>query len=155
VARRELDVRVLGRTAWIGLGANHWWIARRQHLGHVAGQSFPVHAGCWLATYIFICVTWVLFRSHSFAAAGTMLFKMSGLAPGGIAWFYSPLFMVLPLVIAGHAIGVFAARSNRISGKYVLLPLPGFAGAFLATCWVLALLLFGATGANPFIYFQF
>ena len=139
----------------LGVGANHWWIARRQRLGHVAVQSFPVRAGCWLATYIFICVTWVLFRSHSFAAAGTMLFKMSGLAPGGIAWFYSPLFMVLPLVIAGHAVGIFAARTNRISGTYVLLPLPGFAGAFLATCWVLALLLFGATGANPFIYFQF
>jgi len=35
------------------------------------------------------------------------------------------------------------------------LPLPGFAGAFLGTCWLLVLLLFGATGGNPFIYFQF
>jgi hypothetical protein len=38
---------------------------------------------------------------------------------------------------------------------YVLLPLPGFIGALLAASWVLTLLLFGATGSNPFIYFQF
>ena len=44
---------------------------------------------------------------------------------------------------------------HPLSGVYVLLPLPGFIGAFLAASWVLALLLFAATGANPFIYFQF
>jgi alginate O-acetyltransferase complex protein AlgI len=104
--------------------------------------------------YIFICVTWVLFRSPSFTAAATMLHKMSGLAPGGIAWFYSPLAMVLPLVISGHAIGILAPRRTDISGAYLLLP-SGFTGAFLAALWILALVLFGATGANPFIYFQF
>jgi hypothetical protein len=74
-------------------------------------------------------------------------------------------------VIGGHWIGVVAARratsGNRtgplglrvkpdaISGVYSLLPLPSFAGGFLAACWILALFLFGATGAGPFIYFQF
>ncbi len=139
----------------VAVGANHWWIARRQRRGHSPSQSLSIRAGCWLAMYIFICVTWVLFRSPSFTIAGTILRKMSGLAPGGIAWFYSPLLMVLPLVLGGHAIGTMATRRNRISGTYVLLPLPGFAGAFLAACWILALLLFGATGGNPFIYFQF
>jgi hypothetical protein len=47
----------------------------------------------------------------------------------------------------------FAIRP--LAGLYVLLPLPGFIGAFLATSLVLALLLFGVTGSNPFIYFQF
>jgi len=139
----------------LAVGANHWWIARRERLGHAPSQSYAVRAGCWLGTYLFICVTWVLFRSPSFTAAAVMLHKMSGLAPGGIVWFYSPLLMVLPLVIGGHAAGKMAGRSNSISGKYVMLPLPGFAGAFLATCWALALWLFGATGAKPFIYFQF
>src|SRR5580693_1148163 len=75
----------------LGIAANHWWIARRQRLGHAPKQSLPIQASCWLATYIFVCVTWVLFRSQSFAVAATMLHKMSGLAPGGISWFYSPL----------------------------------------------------------------
>ncbi len=168
----------------LAVGANHWWIARRRRLGREPSQSAAVRVSCWLATYLFVCVTWVVFRSPSFQGAGIMLRKMAGLSPGGIEWFYSPLPMVLPIVIAGHAIGVVAARRaavlrgartipapawvasvyeraracfaiHPLSGVYVLLPLPGFIGAFLAASWVLALLLFGATGANPFIYFQF
>jgi alginate O-acetyltransferase complex protein AlgI len=164
--------------------ANHWWIARRRRLGREPSQSVAVRVSCWLATYLFLCFTWVVFRSPSLRMAGTMLHKMVGLFPGGIEWFYSPLPMVLLIVIAGHAIGIVAARRgaavhrarkipppawiasiyNRararfaihpLSGVYVLLPLPGFIGAFLAASWVLALLLFAATGANPFIYFQF
>jgi len=37
----------------------------------------------------------------------------------------------------------------------VLLPPLGFLGAFLAASWILTVLLFSATGANPFVYFQF
>jgi alginate O-acetyltransferase complex protein AlgI len=168
----------------LAVGVNHWWIARRRRLGREPSQSVVVRLVCWLATYSFLCVTWVVFRSPSFQGAGTMLRKMVGLSPGGIEWFYLPLPMVLPIVIAAHAIGVVAARNaaavhgarkippphwaasvyerararfaiHPLAGVYVLLPLPGFIGALLATSWVLALLLFGATGSNPFIYFQF
>lgn len=146
-----------------GVAVNHLWIARRRRLGRQPGQSLPIRALCWLATYVFVCATWVLFRANSFPAAAIVLRKMSGLASGGIAWFYSPLAMVLPLVIAGHWIGVAVQRpgtalrryENPLSGTYVLLPRPGFTSAFVATCWLLSLLLFGATGASPFIYFQF
>jgi alginate O-acetyltransferase complex protein AlgI len=139
----------------IAVGLNHWWIARRRRLGRTPSESAIGRVCCWLVMYIFICVTWVLFRAQNFADAGIILQKMAGLAPGGIAWFYSPMLMVLPLVIGGHAIGSCAARRhNRISGSYVLLP-GGFSGAFLATAWVLALILLGATNASPFIYFQF
>ena len=47
----------------------------------------------------------------------------------------------------------FIVRSSRLSG--VMLMRPRFLGAFLIASWVLAALLFGATGANPFAYFQF
>jgi alginate O-acetyltransferase complex protein AlgI len=148
---------VWGGLHGLAVGANHWWRARRERLGRAPGSSFGIRAACWLATYLFVCITWVLFRSRSFTIAAVVLEKMAGFAPGGIEWFYSPFAMVLPLVIGGHIVGIMAARrpSNSISGVYALLPLPGFAGAFLATCWILALLLFGATGAHPFIYFQF
>jgi len=145
----------------------------------------PIIFVCWLTTYVFICTTWVLFRSQNFAAALTILGKMAGFAPGGVAWFYSPLVLVLPIVVAAHVVGVIAAgrvasvgtackifpptwatrlyghrtsfgiKSRRFSGIYVLLPPPGFLGAFLAASWVLTVLLFCATGANPFVYFQF
>jgi alginate O-acetyltransferase complex protein AlgI len=142
----------------LGVGVNHWWIAYRQKHGYAPSTSILVRCACWLATFVFVCVTWVLFRSPTFGTAAVMLKKMSGLEPGGIAWFYSPLVMVLPLVIGGHVVGTVAARraaERPLSGIYVLLPKPGFASAFLAASWILVLLLFGATGANPFIYFQF
>jgi alginate O-acetyltransferase complex protein AlgI len=168
----------------LAVGANHWWITRRRRLGREPRHSVVVRLASWLATYLFLCVTWVIFRSPNFEGAGTMLRKMAGMYPGGIEWFYLPLLMVLPIVIAAHAIGIVAARNTAdvpgtrkiqpplwaasiygraqarfaihpLAGVYVLLPLPGFIGALLATSLVLALLLFGATGSNPFIYFQF
>jgi hypothetical protein len=100
-----------------------------------------------------------LFRAQSFPAALRILQKMAGLSPGGVAWLYSPLLVVLPIVITAHVVGIMAARRAgptgvRLSGVYVVTK-PNFVGAFLIASWVLAVLLFGATGANPFVYFQF
>jgi hypothetical protein len=97
----------------LAVGANHWWIARRRRLGRDPSHSVAVRLSCWMATYLFLCGTWVIFRSPSSLLAGTMLRKMAGLSPGGIEWSYSPLPMVLPIVIAGHAIGIAAARRGH------------------------------------------
>jgi hypothetical protein len=110
---------------------------------------------------------------------------MAGLAPGGIFWLYSPLLMVLPIVIAGHLVGVFAAHRSAGTGSarklfplvrhssfashrlgpfairtsrlsgVSVLLLPNFLGGFLGASWVLVILLFSAIGTNPFVYFQF
>jgi alginate O-acetyltransferase complex protein AlgI len=169
----------------LALATSHWWSARRARMGRVPSKSIGVRFACWLATYVFVCITWVLFRAQSFPVALSMLRKMAGLAPGGIAWLYSPLLMVLPIVIVAHVVGIVAARralsigsapkvhspawvasfyasarasfmvrSSRLSGIYVLMR-PSFLGALLLASWVLAVLLFGATGSNPFVYFQF
>ena len=169
----------------LALAASHWWSARRARRGRVPSKSIGVRFACWLATYVFVCTTWVLFRAQSFSTAFSMLRKMAGLAPGGIPWFYSPLLLVLPIAVMAHVIGILAARtiaqtgsagkfaspawvaslyanarasfivrSNHLSGVYVLMR-PRFLGAFLIASWVLTVLLFGATGASPFVYFQF
>ena len=49
----------------------------------------------------------------------------------------------------------FAFRPSRLAGIYVLLPFPGFVGAFIASCWVLFIYLFASLDTSPFIYFQF
>lgn len=49
----------------------------------------------------------------------------------------------------------FALRPSRAAGIYVFLPFPSFTGAFVMTIWILAVCLFAAANANPFIYFQF
>jgi len=148
-------------------------------------QSMGVRLICWLSTYVFICVTWVLFRSQSLPAILTILRKMAGMAPGGIVWLYSPLLMVLPIVIAGHVVGSLAARRSVATtpGRWLLptvlpssfisdcgpwsqieanrlsgvyvLLRPTLLGGFIAGSWVLAMLLFCAIGSTPFIYFQF
>lgn len=169
----------------LALATSRWWSARRTRRGRLPSKSIGVRFGCWLATYVFVCITWVLFRAQDFPSALQMLRKMAGFAPGGIAWLYSPLLMVLPIVFIAHVVGIVAARSalptgsgrkahppawaaslyanaraslivrsSRLSGVYVLMR-PRFLGAFLIASWVLAVLLFGATGANPFVYFQF
>jgi alginate O-acetyltransferase complex protein AlgI len=169
----------------VALSGSQWWATRRLRLGRLPSQSMGVRLVCWLSTYVFICVTWVLFRSQSLPAILTMLRKMTGLAPGGIVWLYSPLLMVLPLVVVGHVVGVLAARRSvaAVPGRSLLLPVrpasfiayggswsqikasrlsgvyvflqPTFLGGFIAGCWVLAILLFCAIGSNPFVYFQF
>ena len=168
----------------LALATSRWWSARRARMGRVPSTSIGVRFACWLTTYVFVCTTWVLFRAQSFPTALQMLRKMAGLSPGGIAWLYSPLLMVLPIVIVAHVVGILAARgalptgsgrkvhppawaslyanarasfivrSSRLSGIYVLMK-PSFWSAFLIASWVLAVLLFGATGSNPFVYFQF
>ena len=168
----------------LAFAANHSWNARQARLGQIPNKSFTARFICWLGTYIFVCTTWVLFRAQTFSAALVILRKMSSLAPGGIAWLYSPLLLVMPILIAAHIIGVKGARGylmtawririlrpawlaslqqnmrafssvrSRQSGVYVLTR-PTFLGALVLTGWILALLLFGAIGTNPFIYFQF
>ena len=153
--------------------------------GRTPCKSISVRFCCWLATYLFVCAAWVLFRAQGFSSALIILRKMAGLAPGGIAWLYSPLLLALPIVIVAHVIGLLASRgylgrgarleetlpawlaslyasvraflttrTSPLSGLYVLVR-PSFFGGFLIASWLLALLLFAATGANPFVYFQF
>ena len=55
VARRRLDLRHLGRPAWLALAANHLW--RR------AGAAMPVPLG-WLVTFLFVVAAFVVFRAE-------------------------------------------------------------------------------------------
>ena len=54
----------------------------------------------------FVCFAWIFFRAQSFADSLVILEKVVGIAPEGIRWFYSPLFLVLPAIVAAHYIGL-------------------------------------------------
>ncbi|HUR37125.1 MAG TPA: MBOAT family O-acyltransferase [Terriglobales bacterium] len=122
----------------------------------------------WGITFLFVSFAWIFFRSRDFATAAIIVKKILGQAPGGVEFLYSPLFMLLPLVITAHVIGKIAERAPRpfkvgpiifrkhpISGSWALVRVQGFAGAFLLTAWLLLLLLFATVNVSPFIYFQF
>jgi alginate O-acetyltransferase complex protein AlgI len=169
----------------IGLVVNHWWEDRRRRKRLPRRSEWWIRGAAWLCTYAFLCLTWVLFRAPSFSVAVAVLRKLTALDRGGVTWFYSPLFMLIPLVVIAHALGVlavrraagssprritppawasrlyainrgrFALQPSKVAGIYVVLPWPSFTGGFVLTSWVLILYLFGALNTSPFIYFQF
>jgi alginate O-acetyltransferase complex protein AlgI len=76
----------------------------------VAGRSAPLTVVSAIATYAFVCIAWVFFRSKSFDTSLVILGKIFWLDRGGAEWFFSPLFLLLPVVIAGHVVGVLAEK---------------------------------------------
>jgi alginate O-acetyltransferase complex protein AlgI len=125
----------------VALAAHRAWSERRPPgrapFGGVVG---------WAATYAFVCVAWVFFRAKDFGTAAAILRKLAWLDPGGVVWFYLPLALLVPLVVAAHWLGARAVTS---------LPRPGFASGFALTAWLVALYLFSTLDTSPFIYFQF
>jgi alginate O-acetyltransferase complex protein AlgI len=107
-------------------------------------------AGSWATTFLFLLVTWVLFRAPDFATAGTMLRRMAFLdGTGGIRWFYVQGIVALAVGVTLH---LWSARHEDRSPALDLgRPLAWPALAAL----LLALILFAPAGRSPFIYLQF
>jgi alginate O-acetyltransferase complex protein AlgI len=107
-------------------------------------------AASWAATFLFLLVTWVLFRAPDFTTAWTMLRRMTFLGgTRGIEWFYVQGIAALVIGVLAH---LWSARHEDCSPALDLRqPLAWPALAAL----LLALLLFAPTGRSPFIYLQF
>ena len=117
---------VFGLLHGIGLGVHKIWSER------VAMGRRPFHGLVgWALTYTFICASQVLFRAADFGTAMVIFRKIIGLAPGGAVFVYAPLFELLPVVIAAHAIGVVVARQESLSpGGLPAIPAPRWAAGF-------------------------
>jgi len=68
----------------------------------------------WATTYIFVCIAWVFFRAADFGTALLILRKIVGVEGGGARFVFLPLFLLLPLVVVAHMIGISAARHGRL-----------------------------------------
>jgi alginate O-acetyltransferase complex protein AlgI len=145
----------------IGLATHKLWHTHRP-MGERSGMWKVVS---WAATYAFVCVGWVLFRSPDFATATIVLGKIAGLTPGGATWAYAPFLMALAVVAMAHGVGVLArqgaiSRSLRTTreaggGVYVTVRQAGFTAGALVTAILIALFLFAPLHLSPFIYFRF
>ncbi len=103
----------------------------------------------WLVTMVFICVTWVFFRSQDFATSGLIVQKMFYMInPEGIKWYATSIIAIIPFVIAAHYIG---ARLNR----YAYFKLNTIKGLFILFFVILGLIFLQPLQSSPFIYFQF
>ena len=111
-----------------GLAVNHWWTRDRKHTADSNLQN-PVARRVkiicqWLVTYVFVCFAWIFFRSRNLDTSLLILRKVLYLDTSGSPWFYSPLYMLLGLVIAAHVLGTMAARQAAISGSAVRWIMP-------------------------------
>lgn len=107
-------------------------------------------AASWAGTFLFLLVTWVLFRAPDFTTAWTMLRRMAFLGgTGGIQWFYVQGMAVLAIGVLAHLWS--AAHGDRSPALDLRRPLAWPALAAL----LLALVLFAPAGRSPFIYLQF
>ncbi len=150
-----------------------------------AAPSLRARALSWAATYSFVCFSLIFFRAKTFSSAWIMIRKVCWLDSTGVIWTYTPLLLLVPLLIAGHILGVVAAtrmdrnaryagppdlwdflysgiakrrfvlRPHPAAGIYILLPLHNFIGVFCFVSWAVLAFLFSSARTNPFIYFQF
>jgi alginate O-acetyltransferase complex protein AlgI len=146
----------------LGLAAHKLWTEHRTRRGQVSRSTFASRAIAWLVTYAFVCLCWIFFRSPNFATAIIILRKLVGLAPGGIVWMYLPIYLLVPVLIAGHAFGIMHQRTSGAGdarGHISASPYPfarsPFMRAFVVTAWLVILYLFVPLHRSPFIYFQF
>jgi alginate O-acetyltransferase complex protein AlgI len=106
----------------------------------------------WITTFLFINVTWVFFRAHTWGDALKVLKGMFG--ANGIDLLYKLHNPSVLLTLAGGAIAAavawFAPNSNELSAKF--RPSPWMAAAVAAGA-VLAMLQFNRI--SEFLYFNF
>jgi alginate O-acetyltransferase complex protein AlgI len=106
--------------------------------------------GSWALTFLFLLVTWVLFRAPDFTTAWTMLRRMAFLdGAGGIRWFHVQGLVALTLGLLAHLWSI--RHEDRSPALDLRRPLAWPALAAL----LLALVLFAPAGRSPFIYLQF
>ncbi|HET6278738.1 MAG TPA: MBOAT family O-acyltransferase, partial [Candidatus Polarisedimenticolia bacterium] len=105
----------------------------------------------WLGTMIFVCATWVLFRSPTFETARILLAKMAFVDNTGSAPASPILALCLVIVVLAHCAGVRMFDGRGAGFPHVRLPFRATGYAVVAV----VLLLLAPSGARPFIYFQF
>ncbi len=119
-----------------GLGAGVLW--------RKAGRFVPKPLGM-LLTFFFVAALWVLFRSPSFGAAGSLYKSLIGLAPAGSGFKWASLLPAAVVATVGPTAWDFVHR----------LPPWRWAAVAFAVLLVLVLFKIGDNENYEFIYFRF
>lgn len=102
----------------------------------------------WAVTLLFVCTTWVFFRSADFSEALVILQKMYVPTSAGINWFATGFWIALPGLLIADYLG-----SVLNQGKYIQLD--RLSHWFWLSFWLLGLLFLAPQNPQPFVYFQF
>lgn len=118
-----------------------------------AGGGWGPAAAQWLLTFLLVCVTWVFFRSRTFAQAFVILEAMAGLGEAGRTHPLSPLQAAEVLVLLSAMLGFQFALRNR-SLESLVSSTPAW-GRALALAGMLVAMVISPGEDRAFIYFQF
>ena len=105
----------------------------------------------WLATFHFICLGWVFFRSETLSDAGALLGQL-------FTSFLSPAPNINAVFVGVVVCALFAqmlSRQTLANVQTQLANLPAWVVAIGFGIWMLVVDQFGPEGVAPFIYFQF
>ena len=149
--------------AWGGLHGLYLWIEKlftdrpvpTMPKPAMAGFTMPGLKGGWiyaLLTFFLINITWVFFRSPTFAGAGHILGSMFGVIKGGTPLLTTLAMIKIAVIIAGVLISHWLMRNTRILDVVHRMPwwLTGMVWSLM-----LILLILSQESSSSFIYFQF
>jgi len=130
-------------------GAMHGlWLAAEHALGRAEPKGWR-RALAILATFHFVCLTWIFFRA---ADLGRALDYLQGLARPAAPELVTPLVLLL---LGLMALGQFLPRDRVERVESAALRLPLLAQGALLGLTLVAIDAMGPEGVAPFIYFQF
>jgi D-alanyl-lipoteichoic acid acyltransferase DltB (MBOAT superfamily) len=109
----------------LGLAVNRWWENRRRRLKHKPRQEWWVKALCVVATFHFVCLTWIFFwvglRSASLSQAWEIVKRIAALQPGA-GNLATPVLTVLAIGYLSHWLPKDAF--DRVRNGWNWLPSP-------------------------------
>jgi alginate O-acetyltransferase complex protein AlgI len=132
------------------LGVTRWYERLRKRLGRAPGNSRLVHVLCVVATFHFVLVTWVFFRSDTFGQAWLMFAQLGTLTT------YHP--NLPPMVLAVLGVGLcshFVPERWYLASQRAFTRLPAPVQGVALFCAALTLRQMTSAEAVPFVYFQF
>lgn len=125
--------------------------------GLYSKNSKMINAVSWIITFIFINLTWVIFRANSLAQAAeffTQFGNFTGLAPNFdlIAYFASPLKVIVPLALFVFAMvaSVWMKNTNQRLSVFK----PTYAKA-IVTSGIVFWCIMSFAGVSSFLYWNF
>ena len=113
----------------LGLAVNRWWENRRRQQKRRPRQEWWIKAACILATFHFICLTWVFFRAASLQQAWDVLSRLGAMKfeTANLAW---PVLVVMAFGYLAHWIP--KDMLDKIRGGFMWLPAPVQAALMLS-----------------------
>ncbi|MGO8798284.1 MAG: MBOAT family O-acyltransferase [Roseiarcus sp.] len=132
----------------VALTADHNW--RRSRAYEKVSDRLAYKVVAWFATFHFVCLAWIFFRSPSLDEAGQFL---AGLWSDNGAAITLP-WIVAPLLLAGAATHLMPEATRRTMGA--AFDRQGVAGQIaLGFAALYAIIVMAPPSSAPFIYFRF